>query len=39
LKADESQVGQRHEDVKKKRDYHITIFPDLKFYIKKEEDK
>jgi len=29
LKADEPQVGQRHEDVEKKREnYHIIIFPE-----------
>ena len=29
LKADELQVGQRHEDVERKREYyHIIIFPE-----------
>ena len=29
LKADEPQVGQRHEDVERKREYdHIIIFPE-----------
>ena len=30
LKADEPQVGQRHEDVERKREYyHIIIFPEM----------
>ena len=42
LEEDELQIGQRHEDVERKREYyHITYFPqkDLKFYFKIEENK
>ena len=43
LKADESLVGQNHEYAERKwKYYYFIIFPawkDLKFYIKKEEDK
>jgi hypothetical protein len=42
LKADESQVGKRHEDVERKREYYyIIIFPEItsNFFIKKEKDK
>ena len=28
LKTDESQVGQRHEDVERKREYDNIIFPE-----------
>jgi hypothetical protein len=40
--ADEPQVGQRHHDVERKREYyHIIIFPEkkLNFTSRKEEDK
>ena len=41
MKVDESQVGQRHEDVDRKWEYyHIAVLlKDLKLYIKKVEDK
>ena len=41
LKVDETQIGQRHEEVERKREYyHIIIFPERTWkFIKGEEDK